>query len=59
MERLSGPNIASVDTLPNAILVAFGDGECAIYSASLLFATLPMAQKVENDIGDEYDTEQN
>jgi hypothetical protein len=50
MERLSEPMIACVDTLENAILVTFEDGRLAVFSAALLYATLPLAQQVEDDL---------
>jgi hypothetical protein len=50
MERLSEPVIACVDTMPNAILVTFQDGKCAVFSASLLYATLSQAQMVKDDL---------
>jgi hypothetical protein len=46
MERLSEPVIACVDTMENAILVTFEDGKLGIFSAALLYATLPLAQVV-------------
>jgi hypothetical protein len=50
MERLSEPVIACVDTMPNAILVTFLDGKLGIFSAALLYAKLPLAQVVVDDI---------
>jgi hypothetical protein len=58
MERLSEPIILAADKLANAVLVTFEDGKGAIYSASLLYATLPQAQHVVDDLGGETDTEQ-
>jgi hypothetical protein len=55
MERPSEPNILSVDTLPNAILVTFKDGKLAIFSAALLYAMLPHAQDVVDDLEPETD----
>jgi hypothetical protein len=49
MERLSEPRIRCVDKLPNAVFIMFGDGKCAIYSASLLYEMLPQAQQVAQD----------
>jgi hypothetical protein len=49
MERLSEPKIVGVDKLPNGILVTFEDEKLAIFSAALLYATLPMAQRVVPD----------
>lgn len=49
MERRLNPHILSVDTLPNAVFVMFKDGECAIFPAALLYATLPQAQHVDLD----------
>jgi hypothetical protein len=49
MERLSEPVIVCVDTLENAILVTFEDGKLAVFLAALLYATLPLAQHVQDD----------
>jgi hypothetical protein len=58
MERPSEPYILAADKLANSLLITFEDGKCAVFSASLLYATLPLAQKVENDLGYENDVEQ-
>jgi hypothetical protein len=50
MDRSSEPNIASVDKLPNGILVTFEEGKLAIFSAALLYVMLPHAQQVEDDL---------
>jgi hypothetical protein len=43
MENLASPRIECVDTMDGGVLVEFDDGKCALYSASLLRATLDQA----------------
>jgi hypothetical protein len=45
MKSSSAPSITSIDKLRDGIIVMFDDGKCALYSASLLHATLPQAHE--------------
>jgi len=47
METQPTSQIACVDTMDGGVLVEFEDGKCALYSASLLRATLPQAVEFE------------
>lgn len=49
------PHSVCVDKLQNGVFVAFEDGKYAIFSAALLYATLPQAQRVEDDLEPEVD----
>jgi hypothetical protein len=40
--------IVAVEKLKEGVLIEFDDRQCAIYSASLLYANLPHATKVTN-----------
>ena len=46
MDTHSDPRILSTEKYENAVLVTFEDGQCALYSASLLHATLPQAEQL-------------
>ena len=56
METQSTSQIACVDTMDGGVLVEFEDGKCALYSASLLRATLPQAVEFEVTDDDAEDT---
>ena len=56
MEAQSTSQIACVDTMDGGVLVEFEDGKCALYSASLLRATLPQAVEFEVTDDDAEDT---
>jgi hypothetical protein len=47
MEKSPNPRIISSDRLDNAIVVSFDDGKTALYSATLLYATLSQARMLE------------
>jgi hypothetical protein len=49
------PNVQCVDKLKDGILVTFEDGQCAVYSAFLLYTMLSQAQRVESDLLQETD----
>ncbi|MGB6932765.1 MAG: hypothetical protein WBD91_08300 [Acidobacteriaceae bacterium] len=49
MGHATEPRIQCVDKLPNAVFVAFEDGECAIYPAALLYETMPKVEPVARD----------
>lgn len=38
--------ILAAEKLGNRVLIAFDDGQCAVFSASLLHATIPQAEQV-------------
>lgn len=42
------PRILSADRLDGALLIAFDDGGCALYSAALLVAMRPQADQVSD-----------
>jgi hypothetical protein len=43
------PRIIFSDRMDNAIVIGFDDGQTARYSALLLHAALPLAQKIPSD----------
>jgi hypothetical protein len=49
MNPHSDPRILSTEKYENAVLVTFEDGQCALYSASLLHATLPQAEQLADE----------
>jgi hypothetical protein len=50
------PRIIKSDRLENAIVVAFADGNTALYSAALLYATLSQARLLEPSASESEDT---
>ena len=49
IDAQTDPRILSTEKYENAVLVTFEDGRCALYSASLLHATLPQAEQLWDD----------
>ncbi len=47
MTNPSSPRVASADRMDGGLIITFEDGQCGIYSAALLLATLPQAEHVE------------
>jgi hypothetical protein len=50
LEKRPDPRIIKSDRLDNAIVVAFDDGNTALYSAALLYATLSQARLLEPSV---------
>jgi hypothetical protein len=46
MDPRPDPGIVSFDRLHNGVVVSFDDGKTALYSAALLYATLPQAHEI-------------
>jgi hypothetical protein len=46
MDNDLGPRLIAAEHVGNAVVIMFADGKCAIYSASLLYDTLPRAEAV-------------
>jgi len=44
MKTHTTPRIISAERLSDGVVVAFDDGKCALFSASLLHATIPQAE---------------
>jgi hypothetical protein len=42
------PHIISADRIGDAVLIEFDDRKCALYTAALLYETLPKALEIEN-----------
>jgi hypothetical protein len=49
MDSPPDPRIVSVDRMDNGAVVSFDDGKTALYSAALLYATLPQARAMPSD----------
>jgi hypothetical protein len=47
METTHCPQIVSAERTKGRVVIEFDDGVCAIYSASLLVAMLPVAEVVD------------
>ena len=47
METKATPSIVSVEKIDDSLLIEFADGKSALYSASLLYASLPKADAVK------------
>ena len=41
------PRILSAERLHRGIIIAFDDGRCAFFSETLLYATLPQAEEMD------------
>ncbi|AXC16075.1 hypothetical protein ACPOL_6867 (plasmid) [Acidisarcina polymorpha] len=46
MPPTPSPLVIEAQRLDGGVIVTFDDGRCAVYSAILLYATLPQAQEV-------------
>jgi hypothetical protein len=55
MEHLPQQRIISADKVREGLAITFADGKSAMFSAALLYATLPQAQQVEPESEDEAD----
>ena len=49
MDTRPGPRIVSSDRLHNGVVVSFDDGKTVLYSAALLYATLPQAHEIHSE----------
>jgi hypothetical protein len=52
MEYPLDHRVIAAERLEEGVVITFEDGRCAIYSASLLYETLPQAQAVEPEVDD-------
>lgn len=46
------PRILAADRLMKGVIITFDDGQCAVFSASLLHAALPQAELLPDDPDD-------
>jgi hypothetical protein len=49
METASEPRVTLAERMEGGVIISFADGKCAVYSASLLYATLSQASHVDPD----------
>jgi hypothetical protein len=54
MENLT-PYVMQAERLNGAVVITFDDGKCAVYSAALLYAMFPQADRVDESYLDEQD----
>lgn len=50
MEDFPEHRVLFAERLDAGVAITFEDGRCAIYSATLLYATLPQAHEVEPEL---------
>ncbi|WP_263383984.1 hypothetical protein [Granulicella arctica] len=53
MNNQSIPRLIAAERLNGGVIIAFDDGKCAVYSASLLYTTLGQAEIVSTELEDE------
>lgn len=46
------PRILTAERLTGGVVIQFSDGKCALYSASLLYDTLPKAEELYEEPSD-------
>ncbi len=49
MKTPFSPHLLAAERLNGGVIITFDDGKCAVYSASLLYATLDQAIVVEDE----------
>ena len=47
------PEIVEALRLKDGVVITFEDGRCAVYSTALLYATLPKAHELTEDLSDQ------
>jgi hypothetical protein len=47
------PGIVEALRLRDGVVITFEDGRCAVYSAALLYATLPKTHELTEDLSDQ------
>jgi hypothetical protein len=53
METPPVPRVTHAERLNDGVIITFEDGKCAIYSTSLLYATLTQAETIASELEDE------
>lgn len=57
MKTHPDPRIVYVDRVDGSIIVSFHDGKSALYSAALLYATLPQARVITDQLDGDFGVE--
>jgi hypothetical protein len=53
MDSHPDTRVISCDRMDNGVVVSFGDGKTALYSADFLYSTLPQARTMPSDSEDD------